>query len=118
MKEKIDLVKFWIKKAESDLINAENSINIKPESPLDTVCFHAQQCAEKYIKAFLTYNGIEFEKTHDIGDLITRATQKDITFEQIVELGEKLTPYAIEIRYPDVLTEEPTIERAKESIEI
>jgi len=48
MKEKIDLVKLWIRKAENDLINAKHSINIKPKPPLDTICFHAQQCAEKY----------------------------------------------------------------------
>ncbi|WXG41970.1 MAG: HEPN domain-containing protein [Candidatus Freyarchaeum deiterrae] len=62
MKEKIDLVKFWIKKAENDLITAENLLNILPEPPLDIICFHAQQCAEKYLKAFLIYHGIEFEK--------------------------------------------------------
>jgi HEPN domain-containing protein len=62
MKGKIDLTKLWIKKAENDLITAKNSLNIKPEPPLDTICFHAQQCAEKYLKAFLVYHEIEFEK--------------------------------------------------------
>ena len=47
MKERIDLMKLWIKKAESDLITAQNSVNIKPKPPLDAVCFHTQQCAEK-----------------------------------------------------------------------
>jgi len=42
MKEKIDLVKLWTRKAENDLINAKHSINIKPKPPLDTICFHAQ----------------------------------------------------------------------------
>lgn len=55
MKGKIDLVKLGISKAENDIINAENSINIKPKPPLDTVCFHPQQCAEKYVKAFLVH---------------------------------------------------------------
>lgn len=70
MKDEIDLVKLWIKKAENDLITAQNSINIAPEPPLDTVCFHAQQCAEKYLKAYLVYHKVEFEKTHDLRELI------------------------------------------------
>jgi len=53
MKGKIDLTKLWIKKAENDLITAKDSLNIKPVPPLDTICFHAQQCAEKYLKGFL-----------------------------------------------------------------
>jgi HEPN domain-containing protein len=35
----------------------------------DTVCFHAQQCVEKYLKAFLVLEGIDFPKTHDIGKI-------------------------------------------------
>ena len=54
MKDKISLIKLWVKKAESDFITAYNSLKIKPHPPLDTVCFHAQQCAEKYLKASLT----------------------------------------------------------------
>ena len=67
MKSKIDLVKAWLKKAENDLIAAENSVKIKL---YDIASFHAQQCAEKYLKAFLTYHEIEFEKTHAIEDLL------------------------------------------------
>jgi len=117
MKEKADLVRQWMKKAENDLINAKNSINIKPKPPLDTVCFHAQQCAEKYLKAFLTFHEIEFEKTHDISDLLLLASKVDEGFVRLLEEGKLLTPYAVEVRYP-VLFEEPTFEEAKKAIEI
>jgi len=117
MKDRMELVKAWIKKAENDLINAKHAINIKPEPPLDTVCFHAQQCAEKYLKAYLTCKNIEFEKTHDLGELISLAMQADNDFEKILEYGEILTDYAVDIRYP-LLLEEPTENEAKESIEI
>jgi HEPN domain-containing protein len=60
MKDKIDLVKMWIRKAESDLKTSIHSLKIKPDPPFDTICFHAQQCAEKYLKAYLTYHEIEF----------------------------------------------------------
>lgn len=118
MKEKIDLVKFWIKKAENDLITAENLFKTLAEPPLDIICFHAQQCAEKYVKAFLTHHEIEFEKTHNLGDLILLAAQIDKGFRKISEMGEKLTPYAVEIRYPGILDEEITIDKTKEAIEL
>lgn len=43
----------WIKKAEGDLKTAEHALTLKERCPFDTVCFHAQQCAEKYLKALL-----------------------------------------------------------------
>ena len=116
MKGKVDLVKAWIKKAENDLITAQNSLNIKPETPFDTICFHAQQCAEKYLKAFLVFHDVEFEKTHDLGQLISLAAKADKDFFEIIDLGEKLTDYAVDIRYP-ILLEEPTKDEAKEAIE-
>lgn len=116
MKGKIDLVKLWIKKAENDLINAQNSIKIKPQPPLDTVCFHAQQCAEKYLKAFLTNNEIDFEKTHDLGELAGLASKVDESFLEIFDACRRLTDYAVDIRYP--LFEEPTMEEAIEAIDM
>ena len=41
----------WVEKAEHDLLNVEHTLTLEEDGPFDTVCFHAQQCAEKYIKA-------------------------------------------------------------------
>ncbi len=117
MKGKNDIVKTWIKKAENDLITAKHSINIKPKPPFDTICFHAQQCAEKYIKAFLTFHNVEFKKTHDLGEFILLASIIDESFSEIVDIGEKLTDYAVDIRYP-MLLEEPAMDEAKEAVEM
>lgn len=117
MKEKFDLVKFWVEKAENDLLTAQHSLSIKPKPPYDTICFHAQQCAEKYLKAFLVFHEREFEKVHDLGELIKQAMKVDKEFSKIISLGVKLTPYAVEVRYPSVLSEELTAARAKEAIE-
>ena len=117
MKDKSDIVKAWIRKAENDLINATNSINIKPKPPLDTVCFHAQQCAEKYLKAYLVQYEINFEKTHNLGELVLLAVKVDEDFQEIIDISEKLTDYAVDIRYPFLL-EEPTKEEARETIEM
>jgi HEPN domain-containing protein len=117
MKSKIDLIKMWIRKSENDLITAKHSLEIKPAPPFDTICFHSQQCAEKCLKAFLIYHEIEFEKTHDLVDLLALASEVDSSFLDLIELGKKLTPYAVEIRYP-FLIEEPTEEEAKEAIKM
>ena len=117
MKDKTDLVKAWIKKAENDIITAKNSIKIKPEPPLDIVCFHAQQCAEKYLKAYLVYHNIEFEKTHDLRELVLLCSKVEREFLEILEISKRLTDYAVDVRYP-VLIEEPTIEEAEEAIEM
>ena len=114
MKNKVDLVKAWIKKAENNLIAAEHSLRIKL---YDITCFHAQQSAEKYIKGFLTYYDIESEKTHSIEDLLLLASQIDSSFADLIDKGKKLTPYAVEIRYP-LLIEEPTEEECLELLKI
>lgn len=67
--------------------------------PTDTVCFHAQQCVEKYTKALLVWHGIEFSWVHDIGTLIALLPERsrpDLTPEE----QERLTDYAVTTRYP------------------
>lgn len=52
MFEELELARQWMTKAANDLLNADNNLNAKT-IPLDTVCFHCQQAAEKLLKAFL-----------------------------------------------------------------
>ena len=56
--KKIDLVKLWIRKAENDLVAAEHLLTVRPHTPYDTICFHAQQCAEKYLRLSLSSTGL------------------------------------------------------------
>lgn len=53
--ERIEVVRQWVAKAENDLRNAEHTLKMKEDCPLDTVCFHAQQCTEKLMKAWLVF---------------------------------------------------------------
>ena len=82
---------------------------IKPEPPLDIVCFHAQQCAEKYLKTYLVYHDIEFEKTHDLRKLVFLCSKVKKEFLDILEISKRLTDYAVDVRYP-LLIEEPTLQ--------
>ena len=45
----------WLVKAENDLTAASQILKMGKAAPMDTICFHAQQCLEKYIKAILVY---------------------------------------------------------------
>ena len=72
--DKLLVVNAWFKKAENDLKNAEHTMQME-EPPYDTICFHAQQCAEKYLKGFLTYHEIEFPKTHSLENLVLLSSQ-------------------------------------------
>jgi HEPN domain-containing protein len=98
--EKTLTIRSWVLKAESDFRNAENTLLMKPEEcPFDTVCFHAQQLAEKYLKALLVLEDIDFPKTHDIGEIIELLPPR---LKPSVNLSEQviLSDYAIESRYP------------------
>jgi HEPN domain-containing protein len=95
----IKVVKEWIEKAENDLTNASNTLKMGKYGPMDTICFHAQQCAEKYLKAFLTLKRIDFPKTHDIGELLVMIPAP---FRPRLEIKEQrlMTSYATVTRYP------------------
>lgn len=93
------VVREWVDKADNDLRNASHTLKITRKCPTDTVCFHAQQCVEKYIKALLVLRGIDFPRTHAIDRLValipTEARPTLIADEQ-----DQLTEYATVTRYP------------------
>lgn len=97
--ESLTVVKQWMLKADHDLQNAQHTLELKEDCPFDTVCFHAQQCVEKYLKAYLAFLGIDFPKTHDMMELIALVPPHQRLAISIEDLAE-LNPYAIETRYP------------------
>jgi len=112
---KLEVVRAWFKKADNDLLTAEHTMTLE-HPPCDTVCFHTQQCAEKYLKGFLTFHEKEFPKTHSIEDLVQLC--KDITRSFAEELSdvETLSAYGVEVRYPDEVYYEIPREDAVEAI--
>jgi HEPN domain-containing protein len=77
--------------------------------------FHAQQAAEKFLKAVLVWHQVEFSKTHDIGRLVDLVRTADATLADLVRDGVALTPYGVEVRYPGDLPE-PTPAEAREAV--
>lgn len=110
-----ELVKEWLRKADNDLLNVENNLNSE-RVPTDTVCFHCQQCAEKYLKAYLVYRKIEFPNIHNLLRLMELCKESDETFETLRNYLLILNDYAVEIRYPDDWYE-PGIDDAREAFE-
>jgi HEPN domain-containing protein len=90
----------WIEKAEHDAQSAKILFSSEPNL-YDMVCYHIQQCVEKFLKAFLAYNKAEIPKTHNIHVLLELCAKIDNTFGELQdsEVG-RLTEYAAELRYP------------------
>jgi len=96
----IEIAKQWLFKALNDLLNADN--NLKSEVvPFDTVCFHCQQAAEKLLKAYLVGNGEQYPLTHDLLLILEKILPINCEVDVLRDSCAILTPYAVEIRYPD-----------------
>jgi len=90
----------WVAKAEADYEGAVD-LRRRRKTPLpDLVCFHCQQCAEKYLKAFLQESGIAFPKTHVLTDLLTLADTACASLESLRPQLIILENYAVRFRYP------------------
>ena len=106
----------WLTKAAHDLKNAEHTLLLpSPECPLDTVCFHAQQCVEKSLKAYLTARQVAFEKTHDLGQLLYLC-KADTGLVQKLQGIQGLTHYAVDLRYAEAVSEDPDRSQAEEAV--
>jgi HEPN domain-containing protein len=97
--EIVDAVQRWVEKAENDFRNAEYVLTMQHNCPFDTVSYHCQQCAEKYLKAMLIYRNVEFPRTHDLVVLFNLLQQIDPLNLRLQDV-QPLNRYSIEARYP------------------
>jgi HEPN domain-containing protein len=89
---------------------------LRRKKPLThAACFHAQQCAEKYLKALLVAGGHPFSKTHDLLVLNDECTRAGILLSFSEDNLSILLSYAVRVRYPG---EDPTPEEAREALDI
>lgn len=115
-REVIAVIRQWVQKAENDLKNAAHTLKLGADCPTDTVCFHAQQCVEKYIKALLVLRGTEFLRIHHVSALMALLPMRvrpDLTPEE----QERLTDYAVSTRYPGDYEPIPLAE-ARQAVQI
>ena len=93
----LSLLREWCGKANEDLTAAQ----VLAERDLHGVAlFHCQQAVEKAIKAYLLFHEQDVPKTHDLVRLINLASEMDHRWSDWLELGDVLTQYAVEVRYP------------------
>ncbi|MCS7214788.1 MAG: HEPN domain-containing protein [Thermodesulfovibrio sp.] len=89
----------WLIKAESDLKTAKKLI--AGDDPIfDTATYHTQQCAEKALKAYLSFKQNPILKIHDLGDLVEICMKYNKKFAELMDDADALTPYSIMYRYP------------------
>lgn len=106
-------VEGWLVKAETDYKAAIDLARRRKDPLPEAVCFHCQQCAEKYLKAFLILSMVSFPKIHDLIALKTLCVQLDGSFELIHDCLDRLEGYDVAIRYPG---ETATIDDANEAV--
>ena len=104
----------WVEHAEDDFNAAGKLLRGKKPSTFGA-CFHAQQCAEKYMKALLESKRIRFPFTHDLILLNMKCISAGITINVEDKLLELLSAYAVAARYD---RESPSLEDAKEAQKI
>jgi HEPN domain-containing protein len=90
----------WVAKAEGDFAVMEREGQVGEYPNYDAVCFHAQQCAEKYLKACLCEANVAFGKTHDLVALLDQVLAEEPSWEEFREDLGYLTDFAANIRYP------------------
>lgn len=100
----------WLRHAESDLALANLALEHE-EILTEQVCFHAQQCVEKALKAVLLVRQQRFPPVHDLEQLLEVARQAHIALPAWSDDLLDLTPYAVETRYPGYWEEITATER-------
>ncbi len=94
-----DIAMEWFKMADLDFNSAKFLLNMRP-MPFEIICYHCQQCAEKYLKGYMALKGLQPLKIHDLTILNKQCITVDLRFKQIEDECIELTDYGVQIRYP------------------
>ncbi len=90
----------WIEKAEGDFTTSGREVRARLHPNYDAACFHAQQAAEKYLKAFLQEKGHNIPRTHSLLELLALCLRINPAFQLIRADLNTLEGYATAFRYP------------------
>ena len=97
-----ELVHSWLVKAAHDLETAKIVSSHLPDFD-DVIAFHCQQSIEKSLKGYLIFLDIEYKPVHDLGYLVNLIITKDDSFDTYFEDIDRISRYAVQIRYPDTI---------------
>lgn len=92
-------VQQWLDYADEDLVLAKHALTLKSTVPYRLIAYHAQQCAEKHLKAYLVFRQVDFPYTHNLARLVEIAEGLR-SWPNTFRDAEELTPFAVTTRYP------------------
>lgn len=92
-------VREWAAHTDEDFRVAEHTLEMGDQCPFRLVAYHAQQCAEKYLKGYLVLQGVDFPYTHNIARVVELCAEHGVRADDYKD-AEELTPFAITARYP------------------
>ncbi len=87
-------------------LDLESALTVYDCAP---ACFFSQQASEKYLKAFLAFHSVKFDKTHNLARLLSLCERIAAEFSQLHGHAQILAPYAVDVRY-----REPVVAGAKD----
>ena len=90
----------WLDKAAADLATARRELRARIEPNYDAVCFHAQQSAEKALKAVLQESNVNIPRTHQLMDLLGLCVKDEGAYLMLQADLMSLDGYAVMFRYP------------------
>ena len=96
-----ELTNQWLQKSKDDYISATVLMEKVVPPQIEIACYHSQQCAEKALKAFCVFKGVEVQKTHNLIVLCQSCAVLDPEFSVLITDCARLTPYSVQTRYPN-----------------
>jgi len=102
----------WVTKAEADFATAGRELRARKNLNYDAVCFHAQQCAEKYLKAVLQEHEKRIPKIHNLIELMLLCEEIDSSYEMLRADLVVMERYSVGIRYPGEFAEKEDAQSA------
>jgi len=109
--------RLWKEYADADMRMAKLALDNPDQCPPWLACYHAQQAAEKALKALLIARGREFPLNRDIRLLMDLCEEVGVAWKQDVCEAEILVPYAVSCRYPSA-ARELTGNESKHAVEL
>lgn len=112
----LDKVLQWLVYSDEDLRLAAHGFTLAPRCPYRLIAYHAQQCVEKHLKAYLVFHRLDFPYTHNIARLLDLCVPH-ASWGETLRIAEELTPFAVSARYPGE-DEEVTEAEARRAVDI
>ena len=92
--------KEWVNYSEKDYIAAQ-FLMTAANPPIEIICYHCQQSAEKLFKAFLIKNDIIPSRTHDLNLLVNECVKIENTISILKKECNRLNDFGVNTRYPN-----------------